>query len=82
MSRLTSFAPDIARYVKEEELFVRPRMKDLSDGSMIFEVTVNNEKEFIRWILQYGASAEILEPRAPMGAGVVESATIRLDEHI
>jgi predicted DNA-binding transcriptional regulator YafY len=56
------FAPDIARYIKEEELFVRPRMKDLSDGSMIFEVTVNNEKEFIRWILQYGASAEILVP--------------------
>lgn len=43
-------------------MFVHPRMKDLKDGSMIFEVTVNNENEFIRWILQYGPAAEILEP--------------------
>jgi predicted DNA-binding transcriptional regulator YafY len=58
------FNADIARYIKEEELFVHPRMKDNKDGSMLFEVTVNNEKEFIRWILQYGPSAEILEPKS------------------
>jgi len=58
------FNADIARYIKEEELFVHPRMKDYKDGSMLFEVTVNNEKEFIRWILQYGPSAEILEPKS------------------
>ena len=56
------FGPDVARYVKEEELFVRPRMRDLKDGGMLFEVTVNNENEFLRWLLQYGPSAEILEP--------------------
>lgn len=58
------FDADVARYIKEEELFVHPRMKDQKDGSMIFEVTVNNEKEFIRWILQYGPSAEIIEPKS------------------
>lgn len=58
------FASDVARYIKEEELFVRPRMRDLPDGSMLFEVTVSNEKEFLRWIQQYGASAEILEPQS------------------
>lgn len=58
------FHADVARYIKEEELFVHPRMKDQKDGSMIFEVTVNNEKEFIRWILQYGPAAEILEPQS------------------
>ncbi|NEN84709.1 helix-turn-helix transcriptional regulator [Paenibacillus elgii] len=58
------FNAEVARYIKEEELFVHPRMKDEKDGSLIFEVTVNNEKEFLRWILQYGASAEILEPKA------------------
>jgi predicted DNA-binding transcriptional regulator YafY len=58
------FNANIARYIKEEELFVRPRMKDLKDGSMLFDVTVNNEKEFLRWILQYGPSAEILEPQS------------------
>jgi predicted DNA-binding transcriptional regulator YafY len=58
------FNSDVARYIKEEELFVHPRMKDQKNGSMIFEVTVNNEKEFIRWILQYGPAAEILEPKS------------------
>lgn len=57
------FSPEVARYIKEEELFVHPRMKDQKDGSLVFEVTVNNEKEFIKWILQYGPNAEILEPR-------------------
>lgn len=50
--------------IKEEELFVHPRMKDQKDGSLIFEVTVNNEKEFLKWVLQYGPSAEILEPKS------------------
>ncbi|MEK4062569.1 MULTISPECIES: helix-turn-helix transcriptional regulator [Paenibacillus] len=56
------FQPEIARYIKEEELFVHPRMSDEPDGSLLFEVTVNNEKEFMKWILQYGPNAEILEP--------------------
>ncbi|MBB3108924.1 putative DNA-binding transcriptional regulator YafY [Paenibacillus phyllosphaerae] len=58
------FNAEVARYIKEEELFVHPRMKDNRDGSLTFEVTVNNEKEFIRWILQYGPAAEILEPKS------------------
>lgn len=58
------FDPDVARYIKEEELFVHPRMKDMKDGSLIFEVTVNNEKEFLKWVMQYGPSAEILEPQS------------------
>lgn len=56
------FQPDVARYVKEEELFVRPKMTDLPDGSLLFEVTVNHEREFMNWVVQYGPSAEILEP--------------------
>jgi Predicted transcriptional regulator len=58
------FNAEVARYIKEEELFVHPRMKDNKDGSMTFEVTVNNEKEFMRWVLQYGPAAEILEPKS------------------
>lgn len=58
------FSPDVARYIKEEELFVHPRMKDQKDGSLLFEVTVNNEREFIRWVLQYGPDAEIVEPKS------------------
>jgi len=58
------FSREIARYIKEEELFVQPRMKDMPDGSLMFEVTVNNEKEFMKWMLQYGPEAEILEPKS------------------
>ncbi len=69
------FNAEVARYIKEEELFVHPRMREHKDGSMTFEVTVNNEKEFIRWILQYGPAAEILEPHA-----VRESLKQQLDQ--
>ncbi|ANE45266.1 transcriptional regulator [Paenibacillus swuensis] len=56
------FYPDVARYIKEEELFVRPRITDLPDGGLLFEVTVNDDREFLNWVYQYGPSAEILEP--------------------
>ena len=56
------FSANVARYVKEEELFVQPWMKDTADGGLLFQVTVNNEDEFIRWLLQYGADAEIISP--------------------
>ncbi|WP_150265037.1 helix-turn-helix transcriptional regulator [Paenibacillus tepidiphilus] len=56
------FQPEVARYIKEEELFVHPRMTDEPGGSLLFEVTVNNSKEFTKWLMQYGPNAEILEP--------------------
>lgn len=56
------FSPDVARYIKEEEMFVRPRMKDLPDGSLLFEVTLNHDREFMNWVSQYGPDAEILAP--------------------
>lgn len=56
------FSSEVARYVKEEEMFVRPRMKDLPDGSLLFEVTLNHDREFMNWVYQYGPEAEILEP--------------------
>jgi predicted DNA-binding transcriptional regulator YafY len=58
------FSPGVARYVKEEEMFVRPKMTDLPDGSLLFEVTINHEREFLNWVYQYGPEAEILEPKA------------------
>lgn len=58
------FSPAVARYVKEEEMFVTPILVDEPDGSLLFEVRVNSEKEFMKWILQYGPDAEIIEPEA------------------
>lgn len=57
------FRGDAARYVKEEEMFLKPRMTPKRDGSLLFEVTVNHEREFLGWLSQYGPEAEILEPK-------------------
>lgn len=56
------FSAEVARYVREEELFVSPRMTELPDGGLLFEVTVNHDREFMGWLAQYGPDAEILEP--------------------
>lgn len=58
------FSSDIARYIKEEELFVKPKMTDLPDGSLLFEVTINHDREFLGWLAQYGPDAEIIEPKS------------------
>ncbi|MBO2946154.1 transcriptional regulator [Paenibacillus sp. F411] len=58
------FSREVARYIKEEEMFVRPKMTDLPDGSLLFEVTLNHDREFLNWVNQYGPDAEILEPRS------------------
>jgi predicted DNA-binding transcriptional regulator YafY len=56
------FSKDIARFVKEEEFNVPPKLTDLQDGNLLFEVTVNDDREFIKWVIQYGPDAEIIEP--------------------
>ncbi|MCU6796838.1 transcriptional regulator [Paenibacillus sp. WQ 127069] len=58
------FHPDAARYVKEEELFTKPKMTPQKDGSLLFEVTLNHDREFLNWLSQYGPDAEILEPES------------------
>ena len=58
------FAANIARYIEEEELFVKPKITRQSDGSILFEAKVNSDREFLQWLKQYGANAEILEPES------------------
>jgi predicted DNA-binding transcriptional regulator YafY len=56
------FSKDVARYIKEEEYNILPKFTTLEDGSLLFEVTVNDDREFLKWVLQYGPDAEIIEP--------------------
>lgn len=56
------FNKNVAKYVKEKELFATPKLTEYKDGSLLFEVTLNHDKEFLRWLRQYGPDAEILEP--------------------
>ncbi|MBY0119394.1 transcriptional regulator [Paenibacillus sp. FSL H8-0317] len=57
------FSEKVAPYIKEEEMFVRPRMTNMSDGGLLFEVTLNSSREFLKWLYQFGPEAEVLEPR-------------------
>ncbi len=43
------FSKNIARYIKEEELFVKPKLTEREDGSLLFEVTLNHDREFLQW---------------------------------
>ena len=56
------FSPSVARYVKEEELFLKPVFSEQRDGTLLMEVTVNHDQEFLHWLAQYGENAEILSP--------------------
>jgi predicted DNA-binding transcriptional regulator YafY len=58
------FHRDVVRYVKEEELFMKPKMTPQKDGSLLFGVTVNHDREFLNWLSHYGPDAEILEPQS------------------
>lgn len=57
------FSSNIARYIKEEELFVKPTLTELENGDLLFEVTLNHDREFLNWVYQYGPDAEIIEPQ-------------------
>lgn len=56
------FHKNIARYIKEEELFVKPKLTEEKDGSLLFEVTLNDDTEFLQWLMKYGPNAEIIAP--------------------
>lgn len=56
------FSPNISRYVLEEEVAVKPKVTKYEDDSIRMEVTVSSGDEFLRWLMQYGPEAEIIEP--------------------
>jgi len=66
------FGPEAARWVKEAHFHDSQRTEELSDGSLIFEVTVKGTREITRWILGYGAEVEVLEPKAVRDAVAAE----------
>ncbi|MCY7487463.1 WYL domain-containing protein [Paenibacillus alvei] len=59
-----TFQPDVARYIKEEEMFLRPKMTGLPDGGLLFEAIVNHEQGFLNWSAQYEPSAENWSPQS------------------
>ena len=59
---VVKFDANIAPLIKEVNWHPTQRIKDLSDGSIIYTVTVYGTKEIGLWILGYGHQAEVLSP--------------------
>lgn len=56
------FFPEAARWVKEVKYHPSQTLTEHDDGSLIFEATVNGQREILRWIMGYGAEVEVIEP--------------------
>lgn len=56
------FGPDSARYVRERRWHPSQQIEDLADGGIILRARVACGGEVLRWVLQYGADAEVLSP--------------------
>jgi predicted DNA-binding transcriptional regulator YafY len=59
---VVKFDPRIAPLIKEVDWHPTQRIEDLSDGSILYTVTVSGTKEISLWILSYGQEAEVLSP--------------------
>jgi len=56
------FRPEPARYVRERIWHPSQNTEELADGGLILRLRVGGLGEITRWVLSYGAGAEVLEP--------------------
>lgn len=56
------FAPALALYIKERLWHPSQKLRDLPDGRVELSLRVADTLEVRRWILGFGAEAEVLEP--------------------
>ncbi len=58
------FAPRQARWIRERKWHRTARMQEEIDGSLVLRLKVPITSELQRWVLQFGAEAEVLTPAA------------------
>jgi len=58
------FAADQGPYLKGRRWHASQALEEQADGSLVLTLTVASEDELIRWVLGWGANAEVLEPAA------------------
>jgi predicted DNA-binding transcriptional regulator YafY len=58
------FRPEVRQYITETCWHSSQQIETLPDGSCIFQVEVSEPREVGWWALQWGASAEVLEPQS------------------
>ena len=57
------FSADQARYVKERRWAAAQTLTEQPDGSVILEMETSGRWDVKRWVLAFGADAEVLEPK-------------------
>lgn len=61
------FAPETAAWVREVQFHPSQQVEDLPDGGIVFTARVAVTDELKRWVLGFGAEAEVLEPEGLRG---------------
>jgi len=56
------FSADQARYIKERKWSKTQEIKDQKDGSIILSMHTSGRWDIKKWVLSYGAEAQVLEP--------------------
>lgn len=56
------FAPRVARYVEESEWHPSQKLSKERDGSLLATFKLSDHEEIKRWIMSFGAYAEVLAP--------------------
>ena len=56
------FAPRQARWIRERRWHRSARVQEGLDGSLVLNLTIAETSEIVRWVLQFGSEAEVLEP--------------------
>jgi len=56
------FTGQAARYVREYESGKAARLSEDGNGGLVFEKDTSLSPEIVRWVLNYGSGAEVLEP--------------------
>jgi len=56
------FAPRQARWIRERRWHRSARVQESLDGGLVLSLKVAETSEILRWVLQFGHEAEVLEP--------------------
>lgn len=62
------FFPPISRYICEGHWHSSQRIDHQEDGSVVFHATIDGLEEIKRWILSFGAGAQVIAPNELLSA--------------
>jgi predicted DNA-binding transcriptional regulator YafY len=56
------FAPRQARWIRERRWHPTARVQERIDGGLVLSLRIAETSEIVRWVMQFGAEAEVLKP--------------------